>query len=688
MRSWIALSCLVAVTGSAAGLEISVLSGRADMVTGGNALIEISGANPDSLEASVNGRDITDAFRQSAAPGPVIGLLEGLEPGANTLVATDGDRSSRVTLLNHPRTGPVISGPHQTPFLCQTERAGLGPPVDFDCSVETRVEYYYRSTEAAGARAPRNTRSRIPEGYRLLDADSPLPSDVATTTSGGVEYPFVVRVETGTINRAIYQIAFLHDPSRPAPDPWQRVGPWNGRLVYRFGGGCRAGYRQGSTRSVLQDDASLRNGYAVAGSSLNVFGNNCNDVLSAETMMMVKEHFIESFGVPVHTIGVGGSGGSMQQHLIAQNYPGLLDGIIPGASYPDPVTLAPPVTDCSLLAAAFNASAHDWSPEQKKAVAGFATWRTCESWMRTYSPAMIQPGSCAPPIAESLSYHRQSRPDGYRCDFYDNMVNLIGRDSATGLALRGLDNVGVEYGLNAFNDGLISAEQFLDLNGRIGGYDADGRIVPERSVASKEALTTLYRTGRVNQGGGSLGSIPIIDTRRYQDPSGNIHDRVRTFVMEARLRRANGGSANRIALTGPPGSLDLVRLMDRWLDAVQADDSEGDAAQRIARNRPAELGNACWSAEGRRLTDDLAPRSDRGCGHLFPASGDPRLAAGAPPLNDVLKCQLKPVDPTHYSQPLSPDQLDRLRAIFPGGVCDYSKPGVGQVPLEGNWLSY
>ena len=45
-------------------------------------------------------------------------------------------------------------------------------------------------------------------------------------------------------------------------------------------------------------------------------------------MMMVKERFIERFGVPDHTIGWGASGGSVQQHLIAQNYPGLLDGTI------------------------------------------------------------------------------------------------------------------------------------------------------------------------------------------------------------------------------------------------------------------------------------------------------------------------------------------------------------------------
>ena len=143
----------------------------------------------------------------------------------------------------------------------------------------------------------------------------------------------------GTINRAVYVIALLHEPGTPLPDPWTASPGWNGRLLYSFGGGCRAGYHQGrsiggltANRSYLEEsqvgDYALARGYAVAGGSLNVFGTSCADLISAETMMMVKEHFVERFGLPRYTIGSGRSGGSMQQHLIANNYPGLLDGII------------------------------------------------------------------------------------------------------------------------------------------------------------------------------------------------------------------------------------------------------------------------------------------------------------------------------------------------------------------------
>src|SRR6202034_1524544 len=108
-----------------------------------------------------------------------------------------------------------------------------------------------------------------------------------------------------------------------------------------------------------------------------VMGNNCNDRLSAETLSMVKEHFIKEYGQPIHTIGWGESGGAIALYLTAQNYPGLLDGIIPYLSFPDLISTAQAVTDCRLLDHAFSAANLAWTEEQKTAVSGFAAWRTC-----------------------------------------------------------------------------------------------------------------------------------------------------------------------------------------------------------------------------------------------------------------------------------------------------------------------
>ena len=53
------------------------------------------------------------------------------------------------------------------------------------------------------------------------------------------------------------------------------------------------------------DETTLGKGYAFASASLNVFGNNCQDMTAAETMMMVKEHFIEAYGAPAVHFGTG-----------------------------------------------------------------------------------------------------------------------------------------------------------------------------------------------------------------------------------------------------------------------------------------------------------------------------------------------------------------------------------------------
>ena len=64
---------------------------------------------------------------------------------------------------------------------------------------------------------------------------------------------------------------------------------------------------------------------------------------------MLKEHFVETHGIPLYTVGVGGSGGANQQHIYAQNHPGLLDAAIPQYSYSDMVTQTIHVGDCELL---------------------------------------------------------------------------------------------------------------------------------------------------------------------------------------------------------------------------------------------------------------------------------------------------------------------------------------------------
>jgi hypothetical protein len=278
-------------------------------------------------------------------------------------------------------------------------------------------------------------------------------------------------------------------------------------------------------------------------------------------------------------------------------------------------------------------------------------------------------------------------PRGVRCTLQDNQANVYGRNKKTGVAPQFVDNTGVQYGLGAFNAGKIDAGQFVELNERIGGFDVDGNPVQKRTVADPRALRIAYRTGRVNSGKGGLSSIPIIDFRQYLDASGNIHDRVRSFESRARLIRANGQAGNHVILTNPRG-MDIVHTMDQWLDRIEQDNSADSAAGKAARNKPADLLDACWTAEGEKIAEPATHDGPGRCNQLYPAFADPRIVAGAPLTNDILKCMLKPLRAEDYKQPLSDDQIKRLKAVFPQGVCDYRRPGEEQAGVPEPWKRY
>jgi hypothetical protein len=281
-----------------------------------------------------------------------------------------------------------------------------------------------------------------------------------------------------------------------------------------------------------------------------------------------------------------------------------------------------------------------------------------------------------------------SNPKGVRCTYQDSLVNVFGRDPKTGFARRPFDNVGVQYGLNAFNAGKINFAQFLDLNRLAGGHDINGVIVAQRTVADPDALRLAYETGRINDGAHGLSLIPIIDMRPYTEgPGGNVHDTYSGVIAGARLVAANGDGANRISRVYEPGASivkaqdDNLDILDTWLAAVARDTAPGSPREKVLRNKPAGLTDSCFTAKLEEIKDAAK------CSAMFPVHGNPRAATGAPATADVLKCELKPVDKVDYTRPVTDAQLASLRAVFPQGVCDYSKKGVAQHPAQ-TWLSY
>ena len=154
----------------------------------------------------------------------------------------------------------------------------------------------------------------------------------------GRDVPYIVRIERGTMNRGIHEIAVLADPTKPWA-PWSPADQpgWNHKLLVQYGAGTSQTYRQGNSESVLNNEA-LAAGFAVVSSSMLVNSQHANFVTAAETTMMLKERIIEAYGPIRYTIGQGDSGGALLQHLMADNYPGLLDGLRPTNDWEDSIS--------------------------------------------------------------------------------------------------------------------------------------------------------------------------------------------------------------------------------------------------------------------------------------------------------------------------------------------------------------
>lgn len=631
--------CTLAVPASASSTGLRILS---EVVSGGDALVEAD--RPGRV--TLNGRDVTDAF--AVRPnGRYQGLVTGLRLGKNTL------RSGhhRLTFTNHPHGGPIFAGPQVQPWFC--DPAG--------CERPAVHELLYRST--AGA-------------FLVYDPANPA-TDVATSESG---VPFIVRRESGTIGRAVYQIAMLADPARPV-DPWQ---PWSGKLLYTFGGGCGVEHRQTEPADVLQQATALGRDFAVATSSLNTFQNNCNDVVSAEAVAMVKEHLVEHYGPIRYTLGTGASAGSMQLHLITQNYPGLLDGILTGLTYEDHWTQVQHSLDCVVLDRYFKNEPQLWPT----AASRLPVWGSdpanpdnqCGQKLAIGIPVTEyvpdSPQGCGPP--GDWIYHPVTNPTGERCTIQDYNRAVFGVD-ASGKAPRPVDNVGVPYGMRALVRGEITAGQFADLNAKVGGLDLDGRRQAGRTAGDLGALRTVYGTGRSATGQGAA-NVPEIDLRDNPLDTG-FHPPFASWAWRARIDRANGGHDGHviwIAGLGAPAP-DALAVMDRWVSAVVSDSGPLPLVKKIARNRPADAVDGCFLPSG---------RTDLTCGGTWRYYGDARLAAGMPLTHDIMKCQLKPLRARDFPVSFTRGQWAQLQEAFPAGVCDWTQRSVGWRPLRGTWLSY
>jgi hypothetical protein len=130
-----------------------------------------------------------------------------------------------------------------------------------------------------------------------------------------------------------------------------------------------------------------------------------------------------------------------------------------------------------------------------------------------------------------------------------------------------------------------------------------------------------------------------------------------------------------------------LAVMDQWLGNMRAHPALG-----VAGNKPADAVDRCFATNGTPIY--AGPDAWNGilnggppgrCASLFPIHGTSRTVAGGPFDEELYKCKLQPVTAAidrglYGSWQPSDTAVDRLRQIFPTGVCDYSKGDEGRPP--------
>jgi len=462
------------------------------------------------------------------------------------------ERAGAPTSTAAPAAGDP--GAPQSPFLCTTEFNGLGQPIVDNqvkkgtpvypltpdgqpdraqdpigwserCQANEITEYRYRSTDGSLKSLPPGA-AALPDDIVMLDVSTLLGAD-QMSLDGASQIPYLVRYQRGTLpdNRFLYAIAMLApfeeylaasaDPAAP-----RSTDHWNGRLLFSFSGGVGIGHSQGdiSTGAATQHEA-MRLGHAVVFSSGTRTSTHYNLMLGGRTAVELKARFVDQYGDPTYTVGIGGSGGGIQQYVYGQNHPGLLDAAIPQYSYPDMTTQTINVGDCELLEHymdvldADNPRWQDWDNRQilqgQNTIEGFTSdWQArtgdtgsseCIEGWRGATPLALNPtfglavdmedaidpylpeliaklGTGSPlypddfPDMGRLLRTHEDRSQWVDWTHWDDVVEVYGVDPESGYARVPWDNVGVQYGLRAVADGTITPQEFLDLNAKIGSW--------------------------------------------------------------------------------------------------------------------------------------------------------------------------------------------------------------------------
>ncbi|MEY8204614.1 MAG: DUF6351 family protein [Bermanella sp.] len=498
----------------------------------------------------------------------------------------------------------LFAGPKEYPFLCGAQRSGLGQPL-VDNQDKIGISIFARDDE--GNKSKRvlgySQDCRLPTTiqYYVKVEDEQWFKKVEDMASLASEVSTLIRVETGTINRFIYMLAL---PVSRADTP-AKFNPekWNNRLIYRFKGGVGVGHTQGRvgiSKILYEHEQQLDQGYAIAFSSGTQTSNHYDIWLSEDTALRVKRQFSSRYGKPLYTVGIGGSGGAIQQYLLSQNHPGIIDAAIPLYSYPDMVTQVGYALDCELMEYYFDVTsgAEKWQywPNRRLVegnnalqdfdnrygnLQGIAGYLNGDFSMMPDGASQCTNGWRGP--AQHINnpyffanYYQVSRATLLQVDWshWGNLSKFYGTHN-DGFGKRFWDNQGIQYGLTSLLNKQLSIAEFIDLNRHIGGWKApvdmenerfwhisgddslqrlslwghhnmthDGnKVLAARSVGNEEAIHAAYQAGLVYLG---LSDLPIIDMRHYLDHKLDMHHSLTSFTSRKRIQHAMGNSDHQL----------------------------------------------------------------------------------------------------------------------------------------------
>lgn len=372
-----------------------------------------------------------------------------------------------------------------------------------------------------------------------------------------------------------------------------------------------------------------------------------------------------------------------------------------------------------------------------KTLLGYSTapgMTECIPAWRGLSPLVMNP------LFGQVPNQAQMQPPGImntvQWTHYDDLRNIYGLDS-NGNPRTLYDNVGVQYGLQALVNGDIEPDEFLRLNRLIGGWkhpndmvqegfpflgtveevladpsrfdpwssrnmrlSPDGNLPAPRTQGDLIAINAAYQSGMVFDG---QLDIPVIDWRHYLEEVLDMHNSHQSFSARQRIRNRMGHSDNQVIwfTDARPTILDdpeepeprddfdqtwmALEVLHEWLMNIRA-----NPQRSIGENRPAAAVDSCFNTQGELIAAGadvwdgiLDDRALGVCTQQFPTYTTSRMVAGGPIEGSIFKCALKPVatalsDGTYGSWTPTPTQRDELNAIFPQGVCDYSRTDQGR----------